>query len=386
MGRPHNKLSATAARKAGPGMHNDGAGLYLRVKGDSRSWVFRFTHASKKREMGLGSAGAVSLADARSRAQTAREQVAQGIDPVDARKATPAPVAEAAITFAAALDRYLKLRTGSWTSAKHRQNWENTLTIHAGALMEMPVDTIRPADVVAVLAPIWTSKKDTARRVRQRIERVLAACIVLDERPEPNPAAWRDRLEFVLDAQPRDVTHHPSVPFEDAPAAFRKFWDRRDAGQGARGLLLAMLLAMRTGEVRGLCWSEVQGDTIVIPKDRMKTKRDHRIALAPRVADWIDTLPRISGTDLVLPSSKLGQISNMTITKALRNAGYGDFTTHGFRSTFSMWANAAGYRRDYIEDALAHQIGNEVERAYRRGDYLEQRRDMMVGWAGYLGA
>jgi integrase len=282
------------------------------------------------------------------------------------------------------MERFLDLRAGTWTSLKHRKNWENALTGHAGSLMNMPVDQIEPADVVAVLSPIWAAKEETARRVRQRIERVLSASIVLGERPEPNPAAWRDRLEFVLDKQPRNVTHHASIPFEDMPGVFARLWTKRDDGQGARGLVLAILTAMRSGEVRGLCWAEIDGDTIVIPAARMKMKRAHRVALSPRVVDYLGTVPRMAGCDLVLPSGRLGQISDATMMKALRVAGYGDFTVHGFRSTFSMWASAMGYRREWVEDALAHTVGTEIERAYRRGDYLDQRREIMAAWADFL--
>ncbi len=381
-----NKLSAVKVRQAGPGMHSDGGGLFLRVTGKARSWVFRFTREGRKREMGLGSLGAVSLQTARQMAQECREQVAQGLDPIEARKASLARPEAAAgtTTFRTAMERYLKLKGVEWSNAKHAAQWRSTLEAYCERIMPMPVETITAADVVACLAPIWTEKQETASRVRQRTERILSACIALGERPAPNPAAWRDGLEHVLSKQTKAVRHHAAVPVTDAPEAFAKLWVRRDVGQGAAALVLVALTALRSGEARWLEWADIEAGTITIPAARMKARRAHRVALCGIAADWLATLPRIGGCALVFPSSRLGPISNMTISKAMKGADLGAYTPHGWRSTFSDWANESGWPRDHIEDALAHRVGSETERAYRRGDWLEQRRPLMDAWCNYL--
>lgn len=379
-----HKLRALQVKRVGDGMHSDGGGLFLKVRGGSRSWVFRFTKDGKKREKGLGSVGAVSLAQAREKAAQAREAVAQGLDPIEV---TVAPVrAPAGVpTFKEAAESYIKRKQSEWTSPKQPGIWRNSLRDHAAPLMDLPVDQIEPSDVVATLDPIWTAKPVLASRVRQRIERILSACIVLKQRSAPNPAMWRDGLEHVMSKQRHEVRHHAALSAKEAPEAFARLWDKRDTGQGARGALLVAMTALRSGEIRRLEWSDinVEAGMISIPAARMKARRPHRVPIAPPVAMFLSELPRFTKSDLVLPSTRLGVVSDMTLAAAHKRAGI-DATVHGWRSTFSGWANGAGFRRDLVEDALAHQIGSKVERAYRRVDFAEQRREMMEQWAAFL--
>lgn len=382
-----NKLTARGAAAAQDGMHSDGGGLFLRVKGASRAWVFRFTVDGRKREMGLGPASAVSLATARTKAAEARDLVGQGIDPIAGRTAPQlAPRKRQPRSFRAALRTYIDAHHQTWSNAKHAAQWQSSLERHAGDLMRRDVAEITTADIEAVLLPIWLTKCETAGRVRQRIERILSATIARGDRPGPNPAAWRDNLEHVLPSQKkvRTVTHHASVPWQEAPAAFRAILDRRSQGVGYGALVTLCLTALRSGEVRHLEWDDVDQDALVLPAERMKARRPHRVPITPPLAAYLANQPRITGTPLVHPGTGGRPMSDMTMSKAMKGAGLDDFTPHGWRSTFSGWANAQGWGRDLIEDQLAHQIGNAVERAYRREDFLERRRPLMTAWAGYL--
>lgn len=388
MSRTLFKLTARQIKTLPDGMHNDGGGLYLRAKGNSRSWVFRFTHDGRKREMGLGSLDAVPLARAREKAQEARELVAQGMDPVEVRKApqsaaVAAPALTGGRTFKQAMDGFLDLNLSQWKNPKHRQQWVNTLNTYAAPLMTKPVGEITVDDVEAILVPIWTVKPETASRVRGRIERVLGYAMAKRWCKGPNIASWRGNLEHILPRQKPSERHHAAVPWDNAPEAFQTLWAKRDKGQGTRALLFCVLGAMRSGEVRGLRWDEVHADHILIPGDRMKAGKPHRVPITGPMRLILDNQPRMVGSPYVFPSSRQGMISDMTMSKSMKTSGIVG-TPHGWRSTFSDWANAQGHRREYIEDQLAHVVGSDAERAYRREDWLRHRVSIMAEWAGYL--
>lgn len=375
--RSRHKLTNLQIKHLSDGVHNDGGGLYLRIRGDRRSWLFRFAIAGRKREMGLGSLADVTLAQARQLADEARRLVASGVDPVEARKR---PVAGAAAltgtySFRHACDDFLAQHEAGWRNSKHRQQWRNTLDTYAGPLMAMPVGVVGIDEVESVLLPIWQTKAETASRLRARIERVLDYAIAKRHRRGPNPATWRGNLEHVLPKQKRAVQHMPAIAVTDAPAAFQTLWARRGTGLGTAALCLLVLGAMRSGEVRGLDWSMVEVDHIVLPPTLTKTGRTHRIPLTDMMRDVMGQ----RGEGLIFHR----RLSENTLAKAQRLTGIGG-VPHGWRSTFSDWANGQGYRRDHIEDALGHVVGSAVERAYRRGDFLEQRREIMTAWCRFL--
>ena len=382
-----HKLNAKAVKSAPDGWHSDGGGLYLRVKGESRSWVFRWAEGAKKRERAIGPQSAISLATARLRATEARDTLAAGKVP-ELVKAHPerAEVAAEVKTLGAAAQEYIHARRATWSNAKHAAQWQASLDLHATDLLKMPVTEITSADVADTLTPIWLTKIETASRVRQRIERILGACIARGERAGPNPAALRDNLEVILPSQGRVkvIKHHAAISVKDAPAAFAAIWGKRDAGIGYAGLITLALTALRSGEVRRLEWTDIEGDTIIIPADRMKARKDHRVPVSPQLMSYLQAQPRWADTALVHAGQAGRPMSDMTLAKALKGAGYGDYTPHGWRSTFSDWANDSGWSRDLVEDQLAHTIGSAVERAYRRADFLDRRRPMMDAWAGYL--
>ena len=384
-----NKLSAKAVKSALDGWHSDGGGLYLRVKGASRSWVFRWTEGTKKRERAIGPQAAISLASARQRATDARQALADGEAPtvVKAAPITP-PARPKAKTLGIAAQEYIHARRQTWSNAKHAAQWQASLDLHAADLLKKPLGDITSADVADTLSPIWLTKIETASRVRQRIERILGSSIARGERAGPNPAALRDNLDVILPSQKRvkAVKHHAAIPVEDAPAAFAAIWRKRDAGIGYAGLITLALTALRSGEVRHLEWSDIDRDFINIPADRMKARKDHRVPISELLASHLQAQPRWAECSLIHPGQSGRVMSDMTLAKALKGAGYGNFTPHGWRSTFSDWANGEGWHRDLVEDQLAHTIGSAVERAYRRADFLDRRRPMMDAWAAYLGS
>ena len=383
-------LSDRSIKRINEGMTADGGGLYVRRRGDNRVFVFKYSHQNKRKEMGLGSYPSVSLAKARSKAAQARERLGDGLDPklvlIEPVVSESADIPEAVITFRQAMDRYLQLRSGEWSNVKHAKQWESSLNNYVGDLMGMPVDQINTRQVANCLIPVWQSKQETAARVRQRVERILSACIALEERSGPNPAMLKDNLDHILGKQIRVVRHHAAVPVEDAPEAFAKLWAKRESGIGAQGAIIIALTSLRSGELRHMQWSDVAENTITIPAKRMKARRIHRIPVAPILADLLGHLTRWEHSALILPSASGSAMSDMTISKAMKNAGLGQYTPHGWRSTFSDWAHGEGWNHRWVEDALAHTIGSDVERAYRRRDYLEQRRDLMQSWCDYLTA
>ncbi|MEP1198327.1 tyrosine-type recombinase/integrase [Tateyamaria sp.] len=269
-----NKLNAKAARSAKDGMHSDGGGLFLQVKGNARSWVFRFTIEGMHREMGLGSASNVTLATARTKAAEGRDKVGAGINPLSEVRAEPehTPEVRTVPTFEHAMHNYITTHRATRSNAKHGAQWESSLFRYAGPLMRRPVDQITTANVEDCLAPIWLTKCETASRVRQRIERILSATIARGDRAGPNPAGWRDNLEHILPAQKkvRTVKHHAAMSVEEVPSAFKCIFAKRHAGIGYAGLVTLFLTACRSGEVRHMQWDDLTGaDTLVLPAGRM---------------------------------------------------------------------------------------------------------------------
>jgi len=379
-----NKLSARFVATAEPGRYNDGGKLYLYVKpSGGRYWVFRYKHGDRRRDMGLGVWPDVSLKEAREKALHARRLLLQGIDPIQERKTRERSVP----TFQEAVEDYVKAHAPGWKSTKHRKQWKAALDRHAGPVLgDLRVDEIRVADVLRVLRPIWDTKTETASRVRQRIEKVLDWCAVLGLRSLENPARWKGTLEALLPAKGavHRVKHFRALPWAEVPGFLVKLKEK--PGMAARALEFAILTAARSGEVRGATWEEVDLEARVwtIPAERMKTGRAHRVPLSGPALDLLRALPRIEGSPLIFPSPvKGGPLSDMALTKVLRDMGAG-VTVHGFRSSFRDWcAETTAFPSEVAEAALAHVVRNQVEAAYRRGDLFEKRRRLMEEWGRF---
>jgi integrase len=398
-------LSAQFVRMATPGRYCDGDGLYLLVKkSGARFWVFRYkVNGSKLREAGLGRAGegrnAVRLAEARDKASVLFRQVKSGIDPLSAREAMAAAAkAEAQdaavkrVTFREAAQRFIDGHTPSWRNPKHAAQWGATIETYANPVFgDLPVADVATSHVLAAVEPIWLTKPETASRLRGRIERILDFAKTRGWRAGENPAAWKGHLALTLPARSkvRKVEHHAALPWRDIGDFVLAL--KEQAGIGARALRFAILTAARSGEVRGARWSEIDmtAATWVVPAERMKGGREHRIPLSEAALDVLRemALARVSRDldALVFPGRDAGRpLSDMSLTAVLRRIGRGELTAHGFRSAFRDWtAETTGYPTEIAEMALAHAVGSKVEAAYRRGDLFEKRKRMMDDWATY---
>lgn len=384
--------SLAVSRLREPGMHAVGgvSGLYLQVApGGTRSWILRATVGTKRREMGLGAYPEVSLAMARDKARSARAQVEAGADPILERQRAASALRAAqaqAKTFDEAAAEFIKAKGDEWRSLKHGAQWAATLETYASPVIgRLLVGDVTQAHVLQILRPIWSTKTETATRVRGRIEQVLDWARVQGLREGENPARWRGHLDKLLAAPQKvaKVEHHAALPIDDAPAFMRALAQRH--GTAALALRFLVLTAARSGEVRGARWSEINmADAVwTVPAERMKAHREHRVPLSPAALALLASLPRIDGVDLVFPAPRGGQLSDMALTAVMRRMD-SPAVPHGMRSTFRDWAaERTHFPREVAEMALAHVIENKVEAAYRRGDLFAKRAELMAAWATF---
>lgn len=387
------KLTAKEVEKiTKPGKYDDGDGLRLVVsRGGGKRWVLRYQIHGRRREMGLGRLEDVGLKSARAEAGAQRKLLLAGLDPIEERKMAQRERAASpsdAPTFRDMAASYIESHRGGWKSAKHAQQWQNTLGQYAHPV----IGDLLPADVntdhiLRILQPIWLSKPETASRVRNRVELVLDAAKAKGLRDGENPARWRGHLDKLLPkrSRVRAVKHHSALPWTELPEFMREI--ARREGLAFRAMELAILTATRTSEVLGATWEEIdfKAAAWTIPGERMKAGKAHRVPLAPPVVALLEALPRIDDSPHLFPGQRKGRpLSNMSMLMALRRMGRGDLTVHGFRSTFRDWAGeATPHPRDVCEQALAHSLGDSVEAAYRRGDLFAKRKTLMADWAAY---
>ena len=390
MAREIGKLSAIVVRnKSVPGLYADGGGLYLQVtEAGAKTWIFRFMLASRRRDMGLGAIHTVSLADARAEALRCRQLVRDGIDPIEARKATRlATRAETAkaMTFQQCAEAYIKVHEAGWRNAKHASQWTSTLVTYAyptiGTLSVAAIDT---GLVMKVLEPIWASKTETASRVRGRVEAILDWATVRKYRAGENPARWKGHLDHLLPARGKvqKTAHHAALPYDQINEFITAL--RALDGVAARALEFAILTAARTGEVIGATWDEfdLEKKLWTIPANRMKVGKEHRVPLSEPALAVLQVVAAFRNGGHVFPGAKPRKpLSNMALLMTLRRMKRGDLTAHGFRSTFRDWvAECTVFPHEVAEMALAHAVGDKVEAAYRRGDLFEKRRELMAAW------
>lgn len=379
-----------------PGLHFVGGvpGLALQITDTARSWLLRVAVGGKRREIGLGGFTTTNgIAEARRKAQEARDKIREGVDPVQERHSARAALRAArltGITFRQAAESYIADQEAGWSNSKHAGQWAATLSTYAYPVIgNLQVADITTAHVLEVLKKdnFWTSKPETASRVRQRIEKVLAATDAAAGRERLNPARW-EVIGKTLPAKAKvaKVEHHAALPWRDLPDFMSKL--RAQVGNGARALEAAILTAARSGEIRGMTWGEVDlsQKLWVIPAIRMKAKREHRVPLSSAAVallqDMASSWTEVAPDQLVFPGAKKGsQLSDMTLAAVLRRMKV-DVTTHGFRSSFRDWAGEATHHpREVIEHALAHQLKDAAEAAYARGDLLAKRLVLMEDWA-----
>jgi integrase len=376
------KLTARKVETAKPGKYSDGNNLYLIVSPTgSRKWVLRFTWRGRAKEMGLGSASTVLLADARDKATAARRKVAQGLNPIEERRRD-----NGIPTFGEMADSVRETLVAGFRNEKHKAQWKMTLETYAAPLRGKPVDTIVTDDVLAILKPIWMTKSETALRLRGRIEKVLDAAKANGFRQGENPARWRGHLDHLLPKRPKlSRGHHAAMPYEELAKFIAKLRERN--ALAAQALELCILTAARSGEILGMRWDEVDlGKKLwIIPAERMKAGREHRVPLSSRAISILQKLEKIKLGEFVFPGQvRHKPLSNMAMEMVLRRMKLQNVTVHGFRSSFRDWAgNATNFPRELAETALAHVIGDKAEQAYRRSDAIEKRRKLMEAWANH---
>lgn len=384
------------------------SGLALQITPNGgRSWLLRVLIGGRRREIGLGGFPDVTLAGARERAREVKDKIRNGIDPVEERRAARAALVTArarGLTFADATDRYLAAKLDAFKNAKHRQQWRNTLDTYAMPHVgKMMVQDIAVQDVLRILEPIWQTKTETASRLRGRVESVLSWATVAGHRAGDNPARWAGNLKELLPAPSKVAKegNHPAIQIADAPRWFAALRERD--GIGSRALEFAALTAARSQEVRGARWDEIDLDAAmwIVPAERMKMDREHRVPLTADAVALLKALPRFADNPLLFPAPRGGEMSDMTLSATMKRLHAADVAKggkgfvdrvnkrpavpHGLRSTFRDWvAEETHFPGDMAEVALAHKVGNAVEASYRRGDMVEKRRAMMAAWAGHL--
>jgi len=388
MARTTGRLTALKVSRAKlPGMYADGGGLYLQITEGGASWVYRYMLNGRAREMGLGPLALFGLQEARAKALDARRLRHEGVDPIEARRAARAQTrlnAAKAMTFQQCADRYIKDHRAGWRNGKHVEQWESSLRRFTFPVIgALPVQAIDTALVRKVLDPIWTTKPETASRVRGRIESILDWAKASGYRAQvENPARWKGHLDHLLAERTkvRMVEHYAAMPYNDLPGFLVEL--RKKKGIDARALEFTILTAARVSEAVGARWSEISGDVWTIPADRMKGGKPHRVPLSRRAMDLLEMLPR--NGDLIFPGPKFRRALNINAPRKLLIGMGRRVTVHGFRSSFRDWAaERTNYPDHVVEQALAHTIGSAVERAYRRTDVFEQRRRLMDAWAEF---
>jgi integrase len=389
------KEGIEAGRPQTPGMHCDGGGLYLQITPNGASWIFRFAalDGRRTREMGLGPLHTFTLAEAREEARKARQLRHKGTDPIEDRKARRLQAqldAAKAMTFKQCADAYISAHRKGWRSAKHAGQWETTLATYAYPIIgALPVAAVDTGLVLKVLEPIWSSRPETASRLRGRIERILDWAKARVYRDGENPARWRGHLEHQLPARSKVsmIEHYAALPYAEVPAFMADL--RRREGITPRALEFAILTAARVGEVIGAKWSEFNllDKVWIIPSSRMKAGREHRVPLSVAALAVLEQMQahRHGDDGLVFPGGKDGEpLRNSVMWDLRKSMGRTDITAHGFRSSFSDWAHErTGHDNIVIEQSLAHAVGSAVERAYRRTDLFEKRRRLMDAWASF---
>lgn len=392
MARTMGRLTALAVTRAKqPGMYADGGGLYLLVSSTgAKSWIFRYMKAKKRRDMGLGPLHILPLADARQKAADCRKQLLDGLDPLAekeaARKAAQIEAAKA-MTFKACAEAYIEAHAAGWKNAKHGDQWRNTLATYAYPVFgDLPVHGVDTGLVMKVLEPIWSTKTETASRLRGRIESVLGWATVRGHRRGDNPARWRGHLDNLLPARSKvqKVEHHAALPYDEMGGFMAALLGQE--GTAARALEFLILTATRTSETIHATWAEIDLNAKLwtIPAERMKAGKEHRVPLPSRAVDILRQMKEGNFPgEYVFPGQRPKKpLSNMALLALLKRMKRPDLTAHGFRSTFRDWAaERTNFPREVAEMALAHIVADKVEAAYRRGDLFEKRRRMMEAWA-----
>jgi integrase len=394
MARVFGKLTMLAVRQAcRPGLHGDGGGLFLQVSRNGvKSWIYRYKVAGKHRLMGLGPARDISLAEAREAARVCRQTRLTGIDPIDQRRAERVQRRVAAarcVSFAECATAYIHAHEAGWRDQKSARQWKSSISAYVDPVFgDAPVQAVDTSLVTKVLEAIWTTKPETARRVRGRIEAVLDWARARGHRQGENPARWRGHLENLLPLRGKvaRVRHRPALPYRELARFMADL--RREEGVAAAALEFCILTAARTGEVIGARWQEIDlaERQWVVPAARIKSGREHRVPLSDAALAILEKMTSVRHGEFVFPGGRAPgrPMGHMAMLRVLSRMGRGQLSVHGFRSSFRDWcAEQTNFPAEAAEMALAHAVGDKVEAAYRRGDMFEIRRRLMQAWANF---
>ncbi|MDP3403444.1 MAG: integrase arm-type DNA-binding domain-containing protein [Brevundimonas sp.] len=406
MAKTSRRLTDRATRGGMPeGRHPDGDGLYLVVAASgARSWIFRHMFKGRRRDVGMGSLLDVSLAQARDACADARRELRRGVDPFAARLkrrsgAGPDVIPEAPLaevrpqpssaspagepTLGACWSAYVTAQEGGWRGRKTRDGWMRSIDRHAALIRDLPVADIDTDAVMSVLQPLWLTKAESAGKLRERLERVLDYARVKGLRSGENPARWKGNLFFLLPPRPKlQRGHMAALPYEDVPGLMVRL--RSSQGMSARALEFTILTVAREMMTLEATWGEVSEDLWTLDASRMK-ERAFRQPLSSGALELLARLepPERRANLLIFPGPKGGVMSNMAMDMMLRDLAPG-FTPHGMRSSFRDWAgDETEFAKDVIEECLAHTVGDETERAYRRRDALRKRREVLQAWSDH---
>ncbi len=373
-----------------PGRYTDALvpGLHVWVKPNGNKYsIFRYNFNNKQHNMSLGSFPSLSISEARIKAQQYRDQIDSGINPMDIKndaKKQFKQLQAKKIIFREFAAECIKTKRAEWTNQKHGDQWEYTLEEFAYPIIgDKYLDEITMEDILEILTPIWTTKTETASRLRGRLEWVLAAATTRKLRHGINPAQWKNFLQTILPApnKVKKVVHHKALPYRQVPELIANL--REMTTMASLALEFTILNASRTGEVIDGLRTEVMGDIWTIPASRMKARKEHRVPLCQRSLDILAIAKAMDGESKYLFSVKGKKLTNMAMPMMLRRAKL-DATVHGFRSSFRDWVSEeTNHPSEVAEMALAHTITNTVERAYRRKDLLEKRRLLLSDWDSY---
>jgi len=371
-----------------PGAYEDGNGLRLVVhEGGSRNWVLRVQVNGKRTSAGLGAYPEVTLENARELAALRRKAIKCGDEAPRVKIAGRASIAANAVTFRMAFSNFFEKREKELTNPKHRQQWRNTMATYAYPVIgDKAVADVTGPDIETILRPIWMEKPETARRVLQRLTEIFDAAIFHRWRTTANPCTG---VRQVLAKKRPEAKHHRAMPYADVPAFITKLREFPSWPETRLALEFLILTASRSGEIRGARWDEVDAEKGIwtIPANRMKRRKPHAVPLSPRCLEILKEAKALKRRSvLIFPSQEGGVLSDMTFTKLLRDQGYGNVATaHGFRSSFRDWcAEVAKVDEDVAEAALAHVVRDKVKAAYKRTQFLEERRTLMALWATYI--
>jgi integrase len=413
MARGFGKLTAKKVEHVTTrGMHADGGGLYLQVaKGGSKSWLFRYKLYGRTHWHGLGSLRDVSLEEARDKATEARKLRRNGSDPIIAKREAAAAArieAAKAITFAAAAKRFIKANRAGWRNSKHADQWNMTLlgidpngkpakNDYCKTIRDLPVGAIDTTLVLRIIEPIWSTKTETASRIRSRIEQVIDACKSKGEFKGENPAHWKGHLDNLLPAtsKVRKVRNHPALPYRQLPAFMREVRER--GGVAAAALEFQILTAVRPGNAVAAKWDQVDRKHAVwiIPAALMKSDAEHKVPLSKAALAVLDRMEALNdGSEYIFPNSKGKPLSDASMAAVIDRMNEPkrrwidtkldrEVVPHGFRSSFRDWAAEHGYDDPVAEAALAHKVSDEVVAAYKRTTFLDLCKQIMNDWADY---